>query len=434
MEAADSVGEALVALATDRCLAPGDGTYFRAALLNYLGVTLGGRRDPEVERFVRSRSALSPGTHAPLGGSDSLVLSDCVMADCYASSVAAFDDIHFATTCHPAGPVASAIMGLARLQDVSMGDAVEALAVGMEVQCRLGLALFSAKTGSAAGWYTTGVVGGVGAAAAVGRLLGFDRAHMASALGWAAAAACGLRGTHGSAAGTFVPALAARAGFEAALLARDGLSCPIAALVGANGLIRTVAPMPALERALEGVGDTWVSCETSPKPYPFGFVAFAAVDCALGLADGLDAVSDIRSLEVSVSARAARLGANPLPVIRDEAIVSIPYVVARTLADRSSVGRPLPSTFRMGPRERQILSACHLVADPVLDDEQARISVNGGELGAACEACRGSVSRPLTVPEVIDKFRLVAGLDDPEAIARPVMIGDGDLGELLHVR
>jgi hypothetical protein len=88
----------------------------------------------------------------------------------------------------------------------------------------------------------------------------------------------------------------------------------------------------------------------------------------------------------------------------------------------------------MGPRERQILSACHLDADPVLDDEQARISVNGGELEAACEACRGSVSRPLTVPEVIDKFRLVAGLDDPEAIARPVMIGDGDLGELLHVR
>jgi hypothetical protein len=44
------------------------------------------------------------------------------------------------------------------------------------------------------------------------------------------------------------------------------------------------------------------------------------------------------------------------------------------------------------------------------------------------------VSRPLTVPEVIDKFRLVAGLDDPEAIARPIMIGDGDIGELLHVR
>ena len=433
MDTDEVLGEALVGLALEGRLAPSGDTFFRAALLNYLGVTLGGRREPEVERFVRGRSALSPGTHAPLGASGSLVLSDCVMADCYASSVAAFDDIHFATTTHPAGPVASSILGLARLQDVSLGDAVEALAVGMEVECRLGLALFSRDSGSAAGWYTTGVVGGVGAAAAVGRLMGLDRERMGSAMGWAATGACGVRGTHGSCAGTFVPALAARAGFEAALLARDGLSCGISALVGAHGLIRTVASTPACDLALEGIGETWVSTETSPKPYPFGFVAFAAVDAALELAEGLHCVSDVRELEVSVSDRAARLGCNSCPESADEAIVSIPYLVTRTIADRSSVTRPIPSRFSISSRERRILAGCRLVVDPALDDSAARIRLNGGELEAVCGACRGSARRPLGVAEVIDKFRLVSGVSDPDDIVDYVMATDGDLGALLHL-
>lgn len=163
------------------------------------------------------------------------------MANCYASAVQAFDDIHFATTTHPAGPVASAIVGVSALTDVSTSDAAEALAIGMEVECRLALALFSSGTGCAGGWYTTGMAGGVGAAAACGRLLGLDVKQMGSALGWAATMASGVRGTHGSTAGTFVPALAARAGLEAALLARDGLTCSLDALDGTYGLVSQVA-------------------------------------------------------------------------------------------------------------------------------------------------------------------------------------------------
>ena len=431
MDEAEKLGEALVRLALEGHLAPRDEEFYRAALLNYLGVALAGSREPSVEAFVRSRAALSPGTHTPLGRSEGLSLTDCVMADCYASSVQAFDDIHFATTTHPAGPVASAVLGIARLQNVRVGEAVQALAVGMEVECRLGLALFSSEAGAAVGWYTTGVVGGVGAAAAAGRLLGFDGEHMASALGWAATSACGVRGTHGSCAGTFVPALAARAGLEAALLSRDGLGCGISALTGANGLIRSVAKAPACERALDGIGETWVSTEASCKPYPFGFVAFAAVDAALELADGMRTASALRQLEVSVSARAARLGGKALPTTSDEAIVSIPYLVARTLADPSSVSRPLPRQFCISSREREILSVIRLVVDPMLADSAARVSLNGGELEATCEDGRGSAARPLATSAVIGKFWLVSGLGDPGRIVDAIMKGDRNLGTLL---
>jgi 2-methylcitrate dehydratase PrpD len=162
-------------------------------------------------------------------------------------------------------------------------------------------------------------------------------------------------------------------------------------------------------------------------------VAFAAVDAALQLTEGLHSVKDVRELEVGVSVRAARLGDNPHPTSADEAIVSIPYLVARTLADRSSVTRPLPSQFSRSAREREILRVCCIVIDPALDDSAARVRLNGGELEAACEVARGSARKPLGVAEVIDKFRLVSGVSDPDGVVNAVMKGDGDLGALLHL-
>jgi 2-methylcitrate dehydratase PrpD len=434
MDEVEKLGEALVSLALWGRIASRDEERYRAALLNYLGVALAGSHEPSVEAFEKSRAALTPGNHTPLGRNENLSLADCVMADCYASSVHAYDDIHFPTTTHPAGPVASAILGVARLQEVQVGEAVRAMAVGMEVECRLGLVLFSPRTGSASGWYTTGIVGGVGAAAAAGRLLGLDRAHMASALGWAAAGACGVRGTHGSAAGTFVPALAARAGLEAALLSRDGLACGITALTGANGLMRSIAQTPDCDRALYDIGKTWVSAEASCKPYPFGFVSFAAVDAALELAKNTSAMPTVTTLKVAVSPRAARLGGNPRPASADEAIVSIPYLVARTLADPSSVQRPIPARFAISARERDMLGAIRLEIDPTLADSAARISLNGSELEVVCDAARGSADKPLTIAETKDKFCSICGLDEPRRLMQAIEEGTDDLAALIGVR
>lgn len=428
MEAAQRLehfGEALVSLALDDRTAPQ--SFYRAAFLNFLGAMRSGSHDRGVRTFVRSRASLAPGAHVPIGQDSALTLPDYVMASCYASSAQAFDDIHFATTTHPAGPVASAILGVAELTDVSTADAAEALAIGMEVECRLALALFSADTGSASGWYTTGIAGGVGAAAAVGRLLGLGPKEMASALGWAAAMASGVRGTHGSAAGTFVPALAARAGLEAALLARDGLDCGLGALTGPNGLVRQVAPEPACDRALEGIGSTWVSLEASAKPYPFGFVAFAAVD----VARKLDLAGGSRHWDVFVSPRAVQLGGNACPTKADEAIVSIPYLVARTLADPGSVRVPIPSEFSLDPEVKALMERIELHADPSLADGAARIVVDGGVFSASCAAARGTAGHELTVSETIDKFRAICGLEDPGPVIDAVMGGAASLGHVI---
>ena len=97
-------------------------------------------------------------------------------------------------------------------------------------------------TGSSGGWYITGVTGGIGAAAAVGRVLGFDRGALVSAMGLAAAQSCGTRGTHASMACAYVPAVAAQAGFTAAMMAHAGFECGAAAVAGRNGVVEVIAP------------------------------------------------------------------------------------------------------------------------------------------------------------------------------------------------
>ena len=68
--------------------------------------------------------------------------------------------------------MASAILALAEYRPVSGSDFLHALILGVEVECRIGNAVYPAHYD--VGWHITGTVGPFGAAAAVGKLLGFS--------------------------------------------------------------------------------------------------------------------------------------------------------------------------------------------------------------------------------------------------------------------
>src|SRR5262249_2266408 len=154
------------------------------------------------------------------------------MINCLSSAAHAYDDTHLATVTHPTGPVVSALLALSETHPLAGEDFLAALMVGMEIECRLSTIIAAPGTGSRGGWYITGVTGGIGAAAALARALRLDRRTTVSALGLAAAQSCGVRGTHGAMACAYVPAIAAQAGFTAAMMARAGFDCGAAAVTG----------------------------------------------------------------------------------------------------------------------------------------------------------------------------------------------------------
>lgn len=311
----------------------GDLLFYYDAFLNYYAVTQSGCHEMAVEIAVKEALFEGTGNYQPIGREEKLSLIDCVRIDCLSSAIQAYDDIHFSTTTHPCGPVASAILGVSRFKDVTVKDAIEALKIGMEVECRFAKALFMKPHG----WYPTGIVGGIGASVAVGRLLHFDENQMAQVMSLAAAYVSGNRGTHGSMTGSYVPAIAAASGFRAAMLVDHGFTSSVGAITGGNGLFALMNKDADLKGALEDIGHVYISEETSCKPYPFGFITFAPIDCVEKIK--VDP-KDITKMELEISKRCHLLGYNKAPKNQYEGLVSIPYIVARGLVDPDKLYEP----------------------------------------------------------------------------------------------
>ncbi len=100
---------------------------------------------------------------------------------------------------------------------MSGADFLHAMILGVEVECRIGNAVYPAHYDR--GWHITGTAGVFGAAAACGKALGLTEQQMVWALGLAATQPVGLREMFGSMTKSFHPGRAAQNGLTAALLA-----------------------------------------------------------------------------------------------------------------------------------------------------------------------------------------------------------------------
>lgn len=108
----------------------------------------------------------------------------------------------------------------------------------------------------------------------------------------------------------------------------------------------------------------------------------------------------------------------------EEAIVSIPYLVARTLADPGCADAPISQPFSIPPKIARLMGVITVHGEAGLADGAARIVVDGGARCASCDAARGTQARVLTVDETVDKFRQVSGLDEAERVVAAIMDED----------
>lgn len=413
----------------------GTAPFYREALMNWFGCALAGSQTRAVETLIAFHAADGSGMARPIGRTESLTVSAAVEVDCLASAALAYDDIHFDTTLHPAGPVAAAILGVARTRQVTGAMAIEALRVGMEVECRLAIAMFGGDTGAVPGWYPTGIVGGIGAAAAAGRLLRLDVPTLITSMALAAAKASGTRGTHGAMSAFWPPAIAAEAGYRAAVMASLGYTCPAGALSGPMGLIQQIAPRPAFDQAMRGLGEDHVSAKTASKIYPYGFIAFGPINCALTLQRWKAAAGRrIDRIALHVSPTCARLGGNSLPKSSFEAQVSLACIVARVLTDPALAYAPVSEDFAADHPHADLARRVELIPEERLGDEQCKLTVqyaDGGQLTVDCDAAPGSARSPVGSAEVRDKFRRLVTPIRGEQVTEWLMQSFDDL-ENLH--
>jgi 2-methylcitrate dehydratase PrpD len=181
-----------------------------------------------------------------------------------ASHFAEQDDLHNSSVLHPATVVFPAALAVAQALGRGGRAFLTACVAGYEVGVRVGefLGRSHYKT-----FHTTGTVGTLAAAAAVGHLLNLDESQMLHAFGSAGTQAAGLWQFLKDAADSkqLHTAKAAANGLIAAYLAADGFSGAADILEGEKGMGAGMSLQTYPDKLVDRLGTRWALIETSFK-------------------------------------------------------------------------------------------------------------------------------------------------------------------------
>ena len=381
------------------------------AWVNFVACATGGATMPSVDAAVTGLLSMGSGEIPNLGRQERTSLIDAALLGSLAASAHTYDDTHLSTITHPTGPVASAILATAYQlgtvdRPVSGEQMLNALAIGLELECRVSCAI---KAGGAdMGWYMTGLSGAIGASAAVGRLLNLSHTQMVYALGLAASQAGGVRAAHGSMAITFAPGLGARDGVVAAHLAAADYACNANTIDGRNGLLQALTGGHDASLIRTDLGDRYESLNNAFKPYPCGIVIHPAIDACLHLQRTHNIRhQNIERIELKAHPDALALCWRKLPDTVLEAQVSLYHWVGASLVFGAAGIAQGTLESVLNADSRRLQACTEPIADAAIQDTQAIVKIrlrDGRELEHFTRDATGSVTNPMNDQQLSTKF------------------------------
>lgn len=243
------------------------------------------------------------------------------------------DDTHVGSMHHAGASILPAVLAVAEDVDAGGRALLEAAICGYEASLRIGLATQPALFKR--GFMATPTCGTLGAALAVGKLLGMDAGALAGALGAAGAYAGGLAQFYksGSTIKRINGARAAEAGTVAALLAHAGVDGPRDILEGEAGFFRAFAGGADPDRITGDLGIGYRLMEVSTKVHAGAGRLQASVDAGLALGAGHALLPEaIATVEVGIPAVIQGRLTQADPPDLQSAQLSVPFSLAMALA------------------------------------------------------------------------------------------------------
>lgn len=379
------------------------------AFVNWVGCAHGGAFHPAASGAFPVLQALS-GTSVctVIGRGVKLDALNAVLLNGLSVGANAYDDAHIQTVIHPAAPTVAALLAYAEQHPVSGTDFLHALILSHELQSRLSCALAVAPARCHLGHYMTGLIGPIGVAAGVGKLMGLNEQQLVWAMGAAAMQGSGFRSSHGTMCATFIPGDAGRNGLLAAHLAANNFTCQEEPLTSVNGLLSAVGNPANPEALVDRLGEHWECMNVAIKPFPNGCVVHAATDACVGIVrEHPFAAEDIERVELQVHPLAVSLADRKMPKDTYEAQISLQHWAAAVLQHRSAGLAEATEASVHDPaikalRERVIVN----IADDLQADE-ARAAVvmrDGRRFAAEVRPHVGSAGRPLSDEQLTAKF------------------------------
>jgi 2-methylcitrate dehydratase PrpD len=368
-----------------------------------------------------------------------------------------YDDTHLPSVLHPSAAVVPAALAAGEQAGASGRQVVAAIAAGLEVCVRLGMAGYDEQSRNSIffehGQHATSICGAMGGAVSAAMLLGLDRDGIVHALGVTASMAAGI--IEANRTGGTVKRLhcgwAAHSALAAAGLVRHGITGPPTVLEGRFGFFEAFLHGRYDPGAVtDGLGSTWSVPDIFFKPYPANHFTHAAIDAAYELAQQGLRPEDVAAIRLRVPAPVIRTIGEPIeekraPRTGYQAQFSGPYAVATGLLAGQAGTRPGRADFTddlaTDPVRRQIMAKVTVVAD----DECSQIfpfefpaivevqTTDGRTLVQKVLTNLGGPRRPLSPGDLTRKFRENAAGADPtdlDRIERDIM----RLDELPEIR
>jgi 2-methylcitrate dehydratase PrpD len=341
------------------------------------------------------------------------------------------DDQYPSGSSHPGCIVVPSALALAERSRASGRDLITAIAAGYEVMGRINKAITPSCL--LRGFHApTSVSGPFGAAAAAGRMLGFDADLMLHALSIAGSHASGVTEySHGGGSIKRMHAgIAAHGGVRSAFAAQKGITGPATILEGRHGFLKAFTDHYRIEELTDQLGDFRVVMGVGFKAYCACGGMHAGIDALLALKRRHDLRPDDVAEIVMGTTKQSTGHMNAEVTDITSAQFSVPFGLALTLMrGTNGFGDYTDETVR-DPELLAVAAKIRMEVDPEVESEfpgrrSARVTVrlrNGITYSEKVDHCKGVPKNPFTRAEFERKFRdmaaVIADTGRVEAILR----------------
>jgi 2-methylcitrate dehydratase PrpD len=383
-------------------------------LLDALACALAGHQGEETGQVAALAAALAQSDEASVIGGDRLSLAGATLLNGFLVTAVTMCDVHRATLTHITPEVVPPALAIAERDGLSGRDLITALAAGCEVMTRIGLGM-DWPAARARGWHGPGVLGPFGAAAAVGRLRGFDADTMARAFGLAGSQAAGTFAAWGTPTVKFHQCRGALSGLIAALLAEQKFVATKEFLTHKDGgLYNSYAAGGRPELATAGLGTRWELTQIALRLWPS---ASSIQGMNTALFDLIDKhrvdPARVARVRIGLSKPAFDLhGGLARYKAKFEAMISAHCTAAVILHDRELTLKQFePGRYDDPALRRAAVEQVEITADPALTGVEATVAIelaDGTKLATRCEHPRGAPENPLSRAEIEAKLRTYA--------------------------
>jgi 2-methylcitrate dehydratase PrpD len=409
-------------------------TSVRRELLDYLGAAIAGRAAAGLPRWLQVLIDMGGRPDARVLGGPRVPAPTAALCNGYFGHVLEFDDTHDEAVLHAGSAAIPATLAAAGLRgEVSGREFCEAVLLGIELTCRLGVATkLNLVEG---GWIYTALFGHFGATLAAARLVDRRPEVVRNALGIVYCLASGNHQSTREGAPTkhVQPGFAAANAITAALMASGGLPGVKHPLTGEDGLNRVYLHErfdPA--RATRRLGTEWEFDRLSIKPYPTCRLTHPAISAALDLRAQLGRdTGKIERVELVMGPQAhdvvgREVSEKRVPQTRVNAQFSVYWCVASALAYGEVAPRQLAEEIPPSTKLREWIGRISGTPDPAAaarDVGGCKLRAHGafGMREVEQTVARGHPDNPLSDDELLAKFK---------ANLRYAKVSDGQATEL----